>query len=80
MYVLTISECEDSGPSNKKWILVSSEQQQQKTVLNVLKKIKKIIKKKASKGMKVACSPICAFCAFLCVKFSHKKQRSLKFF
>ena len=34
--------------------------------------------KKTSKGKKVAYSPICAFYAFLCVKFSSKKQRSLK--
>ena len=50
-----------------------------KTVLNGLKKIKnKNKKQKNSKGKKVACSPICAFSAFLCVKFSRKKQRSLK--
>ena len=44
-----------------------------------LKKIKnKNKKQKNTKGKKVACSPICAFSAFLCVKFSRKKQRSLK--
>ena len=34
--------------------------------------------KKTSKGKKVACSLIFAFYAFLCVKFSRNKQRSLK--
>ena len=63
MYVLAISECEDSGPTNKKWVLVSSEQQQQqkKTVLNVFKKNKKN-KQKHLRGRK---SPVCLYVLFV---------------
>ena len=36
-------------------------------------------KKKTSKEKKVACLPICAFRAFLCVKFSRKKTKNDSF-